>query len=98
MHTHTYTYRNHFPKSRDEDQDFANAVRYASNVLPVKNRRSSYLWYDNLELEYARRQVQSCTNKYGVSCRQYSDAITNREALHATAAAKAASEIMDEIG
>ena len=35
---------------------------------------------------------------YGVSSRQYSDAITNMEALHASAAAKAASEIMVEIG
>ena len=33
---------------------------------------------------------------YGVSSRQYADAITNMEALHASAAAKAASEIIDE--
>ena len=84
-----------FQKSREEGQDFVNAVCYASNALPVKRRRSSYLWYDNPELDNARRQVQSCTDKYGVSSRQYTDAITNQEA---SAAAKAASEIMDEIG
>ena len=50
------------------------------------------------ELDNARRQVQSCTDKYGVSSRQYTDAITNMEALHASAAAKTASEIIDEIG
>ena len=33
-----------------------------------------------------------------VSSRQYTDAITNLEKLHASAAAKAASEIVDEIG
>ena len=87
-----------FQKSREEGKDFVNAVRYASNALPFKWRRSSYLWYDNPELDYARRQVQSCTDKYGVSSRQYADAITNLEALHASAAAKAASEIIDEIG
>ena len=85
-------------KSREEGQDFVNAVRYASNALPFKRRRSSYLWYDNPELDNARRQVRSCTDKYGVSSRQYADAIANMEALHASAAAKAASEIMDEIG
>ena len=74
------------------------AVRYASNALPVKRRRSLHLWYDNPELDNARRQVQSCTNKYGVSSWQYADAIANLEALHASAAAKAASEIIDEIG
>ena len=84
--------------SREEGQDFVNAVRYASNALPFRRRRSSYLRYDNPELVNARRQVQSCTNKYGVSRRQYADAITNLEALHASAAAKAASEIIDEIG
>ena len=36
--------------------------------------------------------------KYGVSSRHYADAITNLEALHASAAAVAASEIIDEIG
>ena len=87
-----------FQKSREEGQNFVNAVRYASNALPVKKRRLSYLWYDNAELDYARRQVQRCTDKYGVSSRQYSDAIINLEALHASAAAKAASEIIDEIG
>ena len=87
-----------FQKSREEGQDFVNAVRYASNALPVKRRRSSYLWYDKPEIDNARRQVQSCTDKYGVSSRQYADAITNLEALHASAAAKAASEIIDEIG
>ena len=75
-----------------------NAIRYASNALPVKRRQSSHLWYDNPELDNARRQVQSCTEKYGVSSRQYADTITNMEALHASAAAKAASEIIDEIG
>ena len=57
-----------------------------------------HLWYYNPELDNARRQVQSCTDKYGVSSRQYTDAITNMEALHASAAAKVAFEIMDEIG
>ena len=66
--------------------------------MPFKRRRSSYLWYDNPELYNARRQVQSCTDKYGVSSRQYADATTNLEALHASADAKAASEIIDEIG
>ena len=87
-----------FRKSRDKGQDFVNAVRYASNDLTVKKRRSSYFWHDNPELHYTRRQVQSCTNKYGVSSRQYADAIANLEALHASTAAKAASEIIDEIG
>ena len=73
-------------------------MRYALNALPVKKRRSSYLWYDNPELDNDRRQVQSCADKYGVSSRQYADAITNLEALHASTAAKAASEVMDEIG
>ena len=87
-----------FQKSREEWQDLVNALRYASNALPFKWRRSSYLWYDNPEFYNARRQVQSCSDKYGVSSRQYADAITNLEALHVTAAAKAASEIIDEIG
>ena len=87
-----------FQRSREEGQDFVNAVRYASNALPFKRRRSSYLWYDNPELDNARRQVQSCTDKYGVSSRQYTDATTNLEALHASAAAQAASEVIDEIG
>ena len=87
-----------FQKSREEGQDFVNAIRYASNALPVKRRQSSHLWYDNPELDNARRQVQSCTDKYGVSSRQYADAITNMETLHASAAAKAAYEIIDEIG
>ena len=87
-----------FQKSREEGQDFVNAIRYASNALPVKRRQSSHLWYDNPELDNARRQVQSCTDKYGVSSRQYADAITNMEALHTSAAEKAASEIIDEIG
>ena len=64
----------------------------------TSRRRSSYLWYDNPELDNARRHVQSCTDKYGVSSRLYADAIANLEALHASAAAKAASEIIDEIG
>ena len=87
-----------FQKSREEGQDFVNAVRYASNALPFKKGRSSYLWYDNPELDHARRQVQSCTDKYGVSSRQYAYGITNLEALHTSAAAKAASEIINEIG
>ena len=87
-----------FQKSREEGQDFVNAIHYASNALPVKRRQSSHLWYDNPELDNARRQVQSCTDKYGVSSRQYADAISNMEALHASAAAKAAYEIIDEIG
>ena len=82
-------------KSHDEGQDF---VHYASNALPVKKGLSSYLWHDNPEHDYARRDVQSCTDIYGVSCRQYADDITNHEALHASAAAKSASEIIDEIG
>ena len=86
------------PKSHEEGQDFVNAVCYALNAPPVKRRRSSYLWYDNPELDNARRQVQSCTDKYGVSSRQYAHAITNLEALHTSAAAQAASEIIDEIG
>ena len=81
-----------------EGQDFVNAICYASNALPVKRRQSSHLWHDNPELDNARRQVQSCTDKYGVSSWQYSDATTNLEALHASAAAQAASEIIDEIG
>ena len=87
-----------FQRSREEGQDFVNAVRYASNALPVKRRQSSHLWYDNPELDNARRQIQSCTDKYGVSSRQYADATTNLEALHASAAAQTASEIIDEIG
>ena len=87
-----------FQKSREEGQDFVNAMPYALNALPVKRRQSSHLWYDNPELFNSRRQFQSCTNKYGVSSRQYADAISNMEALHASAAAKAASEIIDEIG
>ena len=87
-----------FQRSREEGQDFVNAVRYASNALPFKRRRSSYLWYDSPELDNARRQVQSCTDKHGVSSRQYADATTNLEALHASAAAQAAYEILDEIG
>ena len=87
-----------FQKSREEGQDFVNAIRYASNALPVKRRQSSHLWYDNPELDNARRQVQSCTDKYEVSSRQYADAMSNMEALHASAAAKAAYEIIDEIG
>ena len=87
-----------FQKSREEGKDFVNAVRYASDALPVKRRWSTYLWYDNPELDNARRLVQSCTDKYGVSSHQYTDAITNLEALHASAAAQAASEIIDEIG
>ena len=87
-----------FQKSRDEGQDFVNAVHYASNALPFKRRRSSYLWYNNPELEDAQRQVQSCTDKYGDSILRYSDAITILEALHASAAAQAAYEILDEIG
>ena len=86
-----------FQKSREEGLDFVNSVRYASNALPVKRRRSSYLWYDDPELDNARRQVQCRTDKYGVPSRQYDDAITNLEALHASAAAKVASEIIDEI-
>ena len=77
---------------------FCNVVHYASNALPVKKRRPSYLLYDNLEFDYAQRQVHSSTDKNGVSSRQYADAITNLEALHASVAAKAASEIIDEIG
>ena len=87
-----------FQKSREESQDFVNAARHASNALPVKKRRSSYLWHDNPELDYARRQVQSCTDKYRDSCRHYTDAITNLEALHASSVAKTASGIIDEIG
>ena len=87
-----------FQKSREEGQGFVNAVRYASNALPFKRRRSSYLWYDNPELVNAQWQVQSCTDKYGVSSRKYADAITNLEALHASAAAKAAYDIIDQIG
>ena len=86
-----------FQKSR-EGQDIVNTVRYASNALPAQKRWSSYLWHDNPELDNARRQVQSCTDKYGDSSRQHTDAITNLEALHASAAAKAASEIIDKIG
>ena len=75
-----------FQRSRDEGQDYVNAVRYSSNALPVRKRRSSYLWHDYHELDYARRLVQS-----------YADAITFLESLHAAAAAKVASEIKDEI-
>ena len=85
-------------KSREDGQDFVNAVRYASNALPVKKGQSSYLWYDNPEPDYARMQVQSCTDKYRDSSRQYANAITNLETYHASAAAEAASEIIDEIG
>ena len=92
-HDSSRTFRNHVKKGR-----ILSAVRYASNALPVKRRRSSYLWYDNPELDNARRQIQSCTDKYGVSTWQYVDAITNLEALLASAAAKAAYEIIDEIG
>ena len=42
-------------------------------------------------------QVHGCSDKYGDSSRQHTDAITNIEAMHASTAAKAASEIMDEI-
>ena len=84
-----------FQKSRDEGQDLVNVVRYASNTLPVKKGRSSYLWYENPEHDNSRREVQSCTDKYGVSSRQYSDAITYLEALHASAAAKVTSDIID---
>ena len=73
-------------------------LRAMPRTLPVKRRRSSYLWYDNPEIDNARRQVQSCTEKHGVSSWQYADAISNLEALHTSAAAKAASEIKDEIG
>ena len=48
-----------FQKSHEEGQDFVNAVRHATNALPFKRRRSSYLWYDNPELDNSRRQVQS---------------------------------------
>ena len=84
-----------FQKSREEGLDFVNTVRYALNALPVQRRQSSHLWYDNHELDYARRDVQS---KYGILGRQYANVITNLEVLHASAAAKAASEIIDEIG
>ena len=67
-------------------------------VMPRTLYQSSHLWYDNPELDNVRRQVQSFTDNHGVSSRQYTDAITNIEALHASAAAKAASEIIDEIG
>ena len=87
-----------FQRSREEGQDFVNAVRYASNALPFKRRRSSYLWHDSPELDNAQRQVQSCNDKHGVSSRQYADATTNLEALHASAAAQSAYEILDEIG
>ena len=87
-----------FQKLRFEGQNVLSAVGYASNALPSTKRRSSYLWYDNPELDYARRQVRSCTDKYGVSCRRYADAITNLESLHATAAAWTATKIKDGIG
>ena len=87
-----------FQRSREEGQYFVNAVRYASNALPLNRRRSSYLWYDSPELDNAWKQVQSSTDKYGVSSRQYTDATTNLEALYVSAAAQAASEIIDEIG
>ena len=86
-----------FQKSRDEGQDFVNAVRYSSNALPVTKRLSSYLWYYSPEPDYAWSQVQSCTEKYGDSSRQYADTITNLEALHASATVKAAYEIIDEV-
>ena len=81
-----------FQKSRDVSLDFLNAVHYASNALPVKKRRSLYLWYDNPEFVYARRHVQSCTVTYRVSSRQYTDVITNLEALHPSAATQTATE------
>ena len=87
-----------FQKSRDEGHDFVNVVRHALNALPVMKRRPSFIWYDNHELDYARRQAQCCSIKYGVSSQMYDDTITNLEALHASAAAKAASEIIDEVG
>ena len=73
-------------------------MRYASYAPPVKRRRSSYHLYDNPENDNARRQDQSCTDEHGVSSRHNNDAITNLEALNASAAAKAATEIIDEIG
>ena len=87
-----------FQKSHDEGQYILCAVRYASNALPVRKWRSSYLWIYKPELDYARMQVQGCTDKFVDSSRQHTDAITNMEALHASAAAKAASGIIDEIG
>ena len=48
-----------FQKSREEGQDFVNAVRYASNALPFKMRRSSYLWYDNPELDNAEGMIRA---------------------------------------
>ena len=48
--------------------------------------------------DYARWQVQCCTDKYGFSSRQYAEVITNLEALHISGAKKAASKIMAEIG
>ena len=53
----TSRFAENFLKSHEEGLDFVNAVRYASNALPVKRRRSSYLWYDNPELENARKQT-----------------------------------------
>ena len=42
--------------------------------------------------------IHCCTDKYGVSCQQHTDAITNLHALHASATAKVDSEIIDKIG
>ena len=84
-----------FQKSRDEAMILFNAVRYAFNALAVKKGRISYLWYDKPEHDYAQRYVQSYTEKYWVSSRQYTDAIANQEAMHSSAVAKAASEFVD---
>ena len=86
-----------FQKSCDEGQALVNAVRYDSIALPVMKRRHLISGMITI-LNYARRQVQSSTDNYGDSSRQYADAITNQDALHASAATKAASEIIDEIG
>ena len=51
-----------------------------------------------LNLTMPEGMFRAASTKYGVSSHQYSDAITNLEALHASAAVKAASEIIDEIG
>ena len=61
-------------------------------------RWSLYHWCDIPELDDAQGHVQSCSDKYGVSSQQYADAITNLEALHASAAVKTATEIIGEIG
>ena len=63
-------------------------------IRSVVNRKKQRL----VKVLPALRQVQSCIDKYGDSSRKYANAITNLEALHASAAAKAASEIIDEIG